>query len=65
MPTQDDLYEDAMVTHGPALDRLAQSYEANPEDRRDRIFTDRLRRSLYRLPDLFEARTGENIFYQG
>jgi hypothetical protein len=54
-----------MVTHGPALDRLAQSYEANPEDRRDRIFTDRLRRSLYRLPDLFEARTGENIFYQG
>ena len=31
----DDLYKDAILAHGPALDRLARAYEANSEDRRD------------------------------
>lgn len=33
--SQDDLYEEAARAHGPALERLAQSYEADPEKRRD------------------------------
>jgi RNA polymerase sigma-70 factor (ECF subfamily) len=35
MPGQDDLYKEAVLAHGPALDRLARSYEADREDRRD------------------------------
>jgi RNA polymerase sigma-70 factor (ECF subfamily) len=31
----DDLYTDAILAYGPALDRLARAYEADPEDRRD------------------------------
>jgi len=54
MPTQDDLYEDAMVTHGPALDRLARSYEANPEDRRDLL--QEIHLALWRSFETFEAR---------
>ncbi len=33
--TQDSLYEDAARTYGPALERLARAYEADPEIRRD------------------------------
>lgn len=31
----DELYKSAILAHGPALDRLARAYEADPEDRRD------------------------------
>ncbi len=33
--TQDELYEQATAEYGPALERLARSYEADPETRRD------------------------------
>ena len=35
MPEQDQLYKDAISSHGSALDRLARAYESGPEDRRD------------------------------
>jgi RNA polymerase sigma-70 factor (ECF subfamily) len=31
----DELYQEAVSAHGPALDRLARAYEADAEDRRD------------------------------
>ena len=34
-PGQDDLYQEATAAYGPALGRLAQSYEADPEKRQD------------------------------
>jgi RNA polymerase sigma-70 factor (ECF subfamily) len=34
-PGQDDLYRDAAEKYGPALERLACAYEADPEKRRD------------------------------
>jgi RNA polymerase sigma-70 factor (ECF subfamily) len=34
---QDDLYRDAVAQFGPALERLAVAYEADPEKRRDLI----------------------------
>jgi RNA polymerase sigma-70 factor (ECF subfamily) len=33
--TQDDLYQEAVAVYGPALNRLAKAYEADPEKRRD------------------------------
>lgn len=33
--SQDDLYKEAADTYGPALDRLARAYEADPDTRRD------------------------------
>jgi RNA polymerase sigma-70 factor (ECF subfamily) len=33
--TQDELYQDAARVYGPALERLARAYEADPEIRRD------------------------------
>ncbi len=33
--TQDELYQDAAGAYGPALERLARAYEADPEIRRD------------------------------
>ena len=33
--THDDLYQDAVKTYGPALDRLVRAYEMDPEKRRD------------------------------
>jgi len=35
MTTRDQLYEDAAETYGPALERLARAYEADPDLRRD------------------------------
>ncbi len=32
---QDGLYNDAVKSYGPVLDRLARGYEADPEKRRD------------------------------
>ena len=34
-PSQDDLYREAAVLYGDALDRLARAYEADPDRRRD------------------------------
>lgn len=34
-PSPDELYEDAIAAHGPALVRLARSYEADPDRRQD------------------------------
>lgn len=33
--TQDELYQDAAAAYGPALERLARAYEADPDIRRD------------------------------
>lgn len=33
--TQDGLYQDAAATYGPALERLARAYEADPDLQRD------------------------------
>jgi RNA polymerase sigma-70 factor (ECF subfamily) len=33
--SQDDLYEQAAIIYGPALERLGRAYEADPELRRD------------------------------
>jgi RNA polymerase sigma-70 factor (ECF subfamily) len=33
--SQDSKYEEAIATHGAALERLARAYEADPETRRD------------------------------
>jgi RNA polymerase sigma-70 factor, ECF subfamily len=54
MPSQDDLYKAAMVTHGRALDRLARSYEANLEDRRDLL--QEIHLALWRSFETFDAR---------
>ncbi len=35
MLSREDLYEEAVRTHGTALDRLARAYEADPDARRD------------------------------
>jgi RNA polymerase sigma-70 factor, ECF subfamily len=35
MAQADDLYEEAVAAYGPALERLARAYEADPERRRD------------------------------
>jgi len=34
-PTQDELYQDAALTYGAPLERLARAYEADPDIRRD------------------------------
>lgn len=34
-PCQQDLYQDLLEKYGPALERLARAYEADPEKRRD------------------------------
>lgn len=34
-PSQDALYEEASAGYGPALERLARAYEADPDRRRD------------------------------
>jgi len=35
MASREDLYEEAVRTHGAALDRLARVYEADPDRRLD------------------------------
>jgi len=35
MASREDLYDEAVRTHGAALDRLARAYEADPDRRRD------------------------------
>jgi len=52
--SSDDLYQDAVLAHGPALDRLARAYEANSEDRRDLL--QEIHLALWRSFAGFDAR---------
>lgn len=54
MPSQDDLYQSAIFTYGPALERLARSYEAAPEDRRDLL--QEMHLAIWRSFENFDAR---------
>jgi RNA polymerase sigma-70 factor (ECF subfamily) len=54
MASCDELYEEAVSTHGPALDRLARAYEADPELRRDLL--QEIHLALWRSLDSFQSR---------
>lgn len=54
MPGQDDLYREAVLAHGPALDRVARAYEADPEDRLD--LTQEIHLALWRSFAGFDSR---------
>ena len=54
MASREDLYEEAVRTHGPALDRLARAYEADPEARRDLL--QEIHLGLWRSLESFDAR---------
>jgi RNA polymerase sigma-70 factor, ECF subfamily len=54
MPSRDEIYSAAMVTYGPALGRLARSYEANPEDVRDLL--QEIQLALWQSFAIFDAR---------
>jgi len=54
MASREDLYEEAVRTHGSALDRLARAYEANPEARRDLL--QEIHLGLWRSLESFDAR---------
>jgi RNA polymerase sigma-70 factor, ECF subfamily len=54
MATREDLYEEAVRTHGTALDRLARAYEADPEARRDLL--QEIHLALWRSFESFDAR---------
>jgi RNA polymerase sigma-70 factor (ECF subfamily) len=55
MPSnQDDLYKDVASGYGPALDRLARAYEANPEERRDLL--QEIHLALWRSFEGFDGR---------
>lgn len=51
---QDDLYKKAADNYGPALDRLARAYEADPDTRRDLLQDIHLQ--LWRSFEHFDAR---------
>jgi RNA polymerase sigma-70 factor (ECF subfamily) len=53
-PGQDALYEEAIAAYGPSLDRLARSYEAKEDDRRDLL--QEIHLGLWRSFEHFEAR---------
>jgi RNA polymerase sigma-70 factor (ECF subfamily) len=54
MANREGLYEEAVSTHGPALDRLARAYEADPETRRDLL--QEIHLALWRSLESFESR---------
>ena len=54
MASREDLYEDAVRTYGPALDRLARAYEADSEARRDLL--QEIHLGLWRSLESFDAR---------
>lgn len=54
MPSQDDLYQDAIFTYGPALERLAKSYEADLEDRQDLL--QEIHLAIWRSFETFDGR---------
>ena len=54
MPSQEDLYKEATIDHGPALDRLARAYEADPHYRQDLL--QEIHFALWRSFAIFDAR---------
>src|SRR5579862_8259004 len=54
MASREDLYEEAVRTHGPALDRLSRAYEADPEARRDLL--QEIHLGLWRSLECFDGR---------
>jgi RNA polymerase sigma-70 factor (ECF subfamily) len=54
MARREDLYEEAVYTHGTALDRLSRAYEADPETRRDLL--QEIHLALWRSFDSFDGR---------
>ena len=54
MAKADDLYQDAITAHGPALGRLASGYEFDPEDRRDLL--QEIHLALWRSFEGFDGR---------
>lgn len=54
MASREDLYEEAVSTHGAALERLARAYEADPETRRDLL--QEIHLALWRSLDSFQSR---------
>lgn len=54
MASREDLYQETVSTHGPALDRLARAYEADPEARRDLL--QEIHLALWRSLDSFQSR---------
>jgi RNA polymerase sigma-70 factor (ECF subfamily) len=53
-PSQDDLYRNAAVEFGAALERLARAYEMDPDKRRD--LTQEIHFQLWRSFQSFDAR---------
>src|SRR3974390_1733369 len=54
MARREDLYEEAVRSHGSALDRLVRAYEADPEARRDLLQDVHL--ALWRSLESFDER---------
>ncbi len=54
MAAREDFYEEAVRTHGTALDRLARAYEADPEMRRDLL--QEIHLALWRSFESFDSR---------
>jgi RNA polymerase sigma-70 factor (ECF subfamily) len=54
MAKREGLYEEAVSTHGPALNRLARAYEADPELRRDLL--QEIHLALWRSLESFQSR---------
>lgn len=54
MARREDLYEEAVRTHGAALDRLVRAYEADPDRRRDLLQDVHL--ALWRSLESFDGR---------
>ena len=52
--TQDQLYEEAAASYGPALERLARACEADVESRRDLL--QEIHISVWRSFELFDQR---------
>lgn len=52
--SQDSLYKDAIAVHGPAIDRLARAWEADPDARKDLL--QEMHLALWRSFQLFDAR---------
>jgi RNA polymerase sigma-70 factor (ECF subfamily) len=54
MASREGLYDEAVRTHGSALDRLARAYEADPETRRDLL--QEIHLELWRSLEYFDSR---------
>lgn len=53
-PTRDARFDDALAIHGPALERLARAWEANPDLRRDLL--QEIHIALWRSLEAFDGR---------